>query len=81
MLDAVATAATSPLPRDATASMPAVAALSVPAPAPAPMTPAAPPAQPPVVVQLQVDGETLATAVHRADRDSATRTFSPVPAY
>ena len=34
-----------------------------------------------VTVNLQVDGQTLATAVHRADRDAATRSFSPVPAY
>ncbi|HVJ14070.1 MAG TPA: hypothetical protein VM686_01455, partial [Polyangiaceae bacterium] len=44
---------------------------SVPAPTPAP----------PVTVNLQVDGETLARAVHRADQDAATRSFSPVPAY
>lgn len=61
--------------------MPAVAALG--AQAPAPITLQAPPAPPapPVTVNLQVDGQTLATAVHRADRDAATRSFSPVPAY
>jgi hypothetical protein len=42
--------------------------------------PASTPA-PPVTVNLQVDGETLARAVHRADQDAATRSFSPVPAY
>ena len=46
-----------------------------------PVPAAAPPASPPIPVNLQVDGTTLATAVHRADRDSATRSFSPVPAY
>ncbi|MBC7174011.1 MAG: phage tail tape measure protein, partial [Polyangiaceae bacterium] len=65
----------------ATSTMPAVAAMTPVVPASFPMTPAAPPASPPVVVNLQVDGQTLATAVHRADRDTATRSFSPVPAY
>jgi TP901 family phage tail tape measure protein len=62
-------------------SMPAVAAaraMSAQAPA---ATPAPAPPQAPVVVQLQVDGQTLATAVHRADQDSAGRAFSPVPSY
>ncbi len=68
-------------PYGATTPMPAVAAISSPAPASFPMTPAAPAPAPPVVVQLQVDGQTLATAVHRADRDAAGRSFSPVPAY
>ncbi len=60
--------------------MPAVAAMGAQA---APITVQAPPAppSPPVTVNLQVDGQTLATAVHRADRDAATRSFSPVPAY
>jgi TP901 family phage tail tape measure protein len=66
---------------DAMSSMPAVAAMTPAVPASFPMTPAAPPASPPITVNLQVDGTTLATAVHRADRDSATRSFSPVPAY
>ena len=66
---------------DAMSSMPAVAAMTPAIPASFPMTPAAPPASPPITVNLQVDGTTLATAVHRADRDSATRSFSPVPAY
>ncbi len=68
-------------PATATTPMPAVAAMTPAIPASFPMTPAAPPAASPVVVNLQVDGQTLATAVHRADRDSATRSFSPVPAY
>ena len=68
-------------PADATSSMPAVAAMTPAVPASFPMTPATPPASSPVVVNLQVDGQTLATAVHRADRDAATRSFSPVPAY
>ncbi|QQR90213.1 MAG: phage tail tape measure protein [Myxococcales bacterium] len=66
---------------DAMSSMPAVAAMAPAIPASFPMTPAAPAASPPITVNLQVDGTTLATAVHRADRDSATRSFSPVPAY
>jgi TP901 family phage tail tape measure protein len=66
---------------DAMSSMPAVAAMTPAIPASFPMTPAAPAASPPITVNLQVDGTTLATAVHRADRDSATRSFSPVPAY
>ncbi len=65
----------------ATSTMPAVAAMTPAVPASFPMTPATPPASPPITVNLQVDGTTLATAVHRADRDTATRSFSPVPAY
>jgi phage-related protein len=65
----------------ATSTMPAVAAMPPAVPASFPMTPATPPASPPITVNLQVDGTTLATAVHRADRDTATRSFSPVPAY
>jgi TP901 family phage tail tape measure protein len=71
----------SPAPADAMSSMPAVAAMTPAVPASFPMTPATPPPSPPITVNLQVDGATLATAVHRADRDSATRSFSPVPAY
>jgi len=68
--------------RAATAApMPAVAALGgQPAPVITVQAPPAPPA-PPVTVNLLVDGQTIATAVHRADRDAATRSFSPVPAY
>jgi hypothetical protein len=65
----------------ATSSMPAVAAMTPAALASLPMTPATPPPSPPITVNLQVDGTTLATAVHRADRDTATRSFSPVPPY
>lgn len=71
----------SPAPAGAMSSMPAVAAMTPAVPASFPMTPATPPASPPITVNLQVDGTTLATAVHRADRDTATRSFSPVPAY
>ena len=76
-------ASTSPTPArpDATSSMPAVSAMAPAVPASFPMSPATPPASPPITVNLQVDGQTLATAVHRADRDTATRSFSPVPAY
>ena len=63
------------------APMPAAAAIG--GQTPPAITVQAPPAPPlpPVTVNLQVDGQTLATAVHRADRDAATRSFSPVPAY
>ena len=70
-----------PGPALAITPMPAVAAMAPAMPASLPTSPAAPPASSPVVVHLQVDGQTLATAVHRADRDAATRSFSPVPAY
>jgi hypothetical protein len=72
-------AATPPTPLSA--PMPAVASMSVAAPNASMMTPATPPNASPVVVNLQVDGSTLATAVHRADRDTANRSFSPVPVY
>jgi hypothetical protein len=36
---------------------------------------------PPLQINVQVDGETVARAVHGADRDVAARSFSPVPAY
>lgn len=74
-------AAAAPAPANATSSMPAVAAMTPAVPASFPMTPATPTPAPPVTVNLQVDGATLATAVHRADRDAATRGFSPVPTY
>jgi phage-related protein len=71
----------SPVP--ATGAMPAVAAARAAAAQPPPTSPSASQGAPqtPVVVQLQVDGQTLATAVHRADKDNATRSFSPVPSY
>jgi len=37
--------------------------------------------QPPIAVSLQVDGETIARAVHHADRDAAGRAFAPVATY
>lgn len=36
---------------------------------------------PPIQLQVQVDGETIARAAHKADRDSAARAFAPVPVY
>jgi hypothetical protein len=65
----------------ATAPMPALAALQAQPAAPA--VPAAPPGQAPgpVVVNVQVDGQTLARAVHKAGADSAARGFSPVPTF
>jgi phage-related protein len=65
----------------ATSTMPAVAAMTPAVTSSFPMTPATPTPAPPVTVNLQVDGATLATAVHRSDRDAATRGFSPVPTY
>jgi TP901 family phage tail tape measure protein len=73
--------ASTPAPTTATSPMPAVAAMTPVLPASQPMPSTSAPASPPVVVQLQVDGQTLASAVHRADRDAATRSFSPIPAY
>lgn len=75
------TVVSSPTPANATLAMPAVAAMTPGPLASYPMTPATPPPAPPVTVNLQVDGATLATAVHRADRDAASRSFSPVPTY
>jgi hypothetical protein len=65
----------------ATGAMPAVAAL--------PGQPAAtqlpvygpPPPPAPVTVNLQLDGQTIATAVHKAQADNAARAFSPLPAF
>ncbi|MBK7537569.1 MAG: phage tail tape measure protein [Myxococcales bacterium] len=65
----------------ATVPMPAVAALQLRPAQPFPQSVAQPSPAPPVVVHLQVDGATLATAVHGADRDNATRSFSPLPTY
>jgi TP901 family phage tail tape measure protein len=61
-------------------AMPAVAAVgATPSTTVGPVYgPPAPPA--PVTVNLQVDGQTLATAVHKANADGAARSFSPVPA-
>jgi hypothetical protein len=68
-------------PEPLASPMPAVASMASVVSAAPPMAPAAPPPASPVVVNLQVDGATLATAVHRADRDAASRAFSPVPVY
>jgi TP901 family phage tail tape measure protein len=38
-------------------------------------------AAPPFSINVQVDGETIARATHRAEREDAARAFSPVPAY
>ena len=35
----------------------------------------------PIHIELQVDGETLARATHKADRERASRSFSPLPVY
>ncbi|NOJ79803.1 phage tail tape measure protein [Myxococcus xanthus] len=63
-------------------SMPAVAALQASLPQSEVLSsqPDAPPA-PPVLVSVQVDGEVLAQATARAERDAASRSFSPMPAY
>ncbi len=67
--------ATSPLPAAAPLSMsvqPNLLAL--------PVTQNVPPPQP-VVVNVQIDGQTVARAVHKAGSDTASRSFSPVPSY
>lgn len=74
--------AASASPPTPTAPMPSVAAMSAAAPVAVPAGPiSAPPPPGPTVIQLQVDGQTLATAVHGASRDNAARSFSPVPVY
>ncbi|NRD63339.1 phage tail tape measure protein, partial [Corallococcus exiguus] len=63
-------------------SMPAVAALQASLPQAEVLSsqPDAPPA-PPVLVSVQVDGEVLAQATARAERDAASRSFSPMASY
>ncbi|ADO70416.1 phage tail tape measure protein [Stigmatella aurantiaca] len=63
-------------------SMPAVAALqaSLPQPEVISSQPDSPPATP-VLVSVQVDGEVLAQATARAERDAASRSFSPMASY
>lgn len=63
-------------------SMPAVAALQASLPQPEVLSsqPASPPAAP-VLVSVQVDGEVLAQATARAERDAASRSFSPMASY
>lgn len=68
-------------PGGAAGPMPAVAALPAAAPAAGAAVPAAPAPAGPLVIQLQVDGQTIAKAVHKAGSDTAARSFSPVPAY
>lgn len=36
---------------------------------------------PPFTINVQVDGETIARAAHKANADAAARSFSPVPSY
>ena len=43
--------------------------------------PEGPAAMPPMTVNVQVDGETVARAVNNAQESNAARAFSPVPAY
>ncbi|QAT83434.1 hypothetical protein EJ065_1836 [Corallococcus coralloides] len=63
-------------------SMPAVAALqaSLPQPEVISSQPDSPPSAP-VLVSVQVDGEVLAQATARAERDAASRSFSPMASY
>nr|WP_253816224.1 phage tail tape measure protein [Myxococcus xanthus] len=63
-------------------SMPAVAALQASLPQAEVLSsqPDAPPAAP-VLVSVQVDGEVLAQATARAERDAASRSFSPMASY
>jgi TP901 family phage tail tape measure protein len=73
-----------PSPRFAAAGsgpMPAAAVVGATAPQPAPIMSIAPAPAPPISIQLQVDGQTLATAVHKAERDSASRSFTPLGSY
>lgn len=66
----------------ALAPMPAVAAMAKPADAswqPSLASPMPPPG--PTIIQVKVDEQVLATAVHKAERASAGRSFSPVPSY
>jgi TP901 family phage tail tape measure protein len=70
-------------PPPATTPMPAVAAVPLstqPNPFALPVTQNIPPPQP-VVVNVQIDGQTVARAVHKAGSDTASRSFSPVPSY
>nr|WP_217441753.1 phage tail tape measure protein [Myxococcus sp. CA039A] len=63
-------------------SMPAVAALQASLPqAEVLSSEPASSSSPPVHVSVQVDGEVLAQATARAERDAASRSFSPMPAY
>ncbi len=61
-------------------AMPAVAAVGATPATPIGPVYGPPPPPAPVTVNLQVDGQTLATAVHKANADGAARSFSPVPA-
>lgn len=61
--------------------MPAVAAMPGASPMSPPRAFGPPPPSPPIVINLQIDGQAIATAVHRADRDGASRSFSSVPSY
>ncbi len=75
------TAGAAPL-QSATTPMPVISALpssSTALPAGPVYGPPPPPA--PVTVNVQVDGATIATAVHKAGSDAASRSFSPLPAY
>ncbi|RJS13762.1 phage tail tape measure protein, partial [Corallococcus sp. H22C18031201] len=66
----------------ASSSMPAVAALQASLPQTEVLSsePASS-SSPPVLVSVQVDGEVLAQATARAERDTSSRSFSPMPAY
>jgi TP901 family phage tail tape measure protein len=66
-------------PPPATAPMPAIAALpGQPVPG-APPVYGPPPPPSPVMVNLQLDGQTIATAIHKTQADNAARAFSPFP--
>lgn len=70
-------------PPPATAPLPAAVPLQMsvqPNSLSLPVTQNVPPPQP-VVVNVQIDGQTVARAVHKAGSDTAFRSFSPVPAY
>lgn len=65
----------------ANASMPAATVMSLQVPTNATPVHAAPAPPAPITLNLQVDGQTVATAVHKASSETAARTFSPVPAF
>jgi hypothetical protein len=58
-----------------------VAAVQASTPKAPPLASYAPPPPAPITLNVQVDGQTLATAVHKANADAASRSFSPVPSY
>jgi hypothetical protein len=73
------------VPSIAPASAPTPAAAAAAINAPVAFAPSAPAngtnSGQPVIVNVQIDGQVVARAVHKAGADTAGRSFSPVPAY